>query len=81
MTTDPAPSAEKDARHPYRWVACSIPEFGHVGEQRHLAPKGALTTYCGHSATHPDIWRRDSRKPKCPTCEAVETNVLTPEQG
>ena len=63
---------------PYRWVACSATEFGPVGEQRHLARKGALTTYCAHSATHPDIWRANRRKPKCETCGAAEARLIPP---
>lgn len=74
------PTAENDARHPWRWVACSIIEFGHVGEKRHLAREGALTTFCGHSATHPDIWRRNTLKLKCKTCEAAEACVIPPAE-
>lgn len=74
------PNAEKD-RHPYRWVACSITEFGHVGEKRHLGRKGSLTTYCGHSASVPDIWRRNTTKPKCRECEAVEARIIPPGNG
>lgn len=44
----------------WRWVSCSITEFGHIGERRHLARKGA---------TYPDIWQRNARKPKCSTCK------------
>lgn len=77
---DPASQATaNDAlypRHPYRWVACSVAEFGHVGEQRHLARKGALTTYCGHSASYPDIWRGNTRKPKCTPCAEVEGRII-----
>ena len=68
-------SAEAE-RHPYRWVACSITEFGHVGAQRHLARTGQLTTYCGHTASLPGIWRANTRKPKCPTCADAEDRLL-----
>lgn len=68
-------TVEQDTRNAWRWVACSITEFGHVGEERHLARKGALTTFCGHSATYANIWRRNTRKPKCRTCAAAEGAV------
>jgi hypothetical protein len=54
------------------WASCSIREFGPVGEQRHLVIKGQLTTVCGHTASHPEIWRRDTRKPKCKVCTKKE---------
>jgi hypothetical protein len=53
----------------YEWVACSITEFGHVGRERHLAKPGSLTTKCGHSASLPGIWRKNTTKPKCKTCD------------
>ncbi|KQP63031.1 hypothetical protein [Nocardioides sp. Leaf285] len=54
---------------PDRWVSCSAREFGdHVGSTRHIARPGALTTVCGCTATYPEIWRADSRKPYCPSC-------------
>lgn len=53
---------------PDRWVACSATEFGHVGETRHIARPGALTTVCGCTATTPDIWRGNTRKPRCAQC-------------
>ena len=82
--TDPAtcPAPTTSSRpadpYPYRWVACSMIEFGPVGQHRHLARKGALTTYCGHDATHPDIWRANTRKPKCPRCDAAASRLLPP---
>lgn len=74
---DPAPQTQRDTgRHPWRWAACSITEFGPVGEQRHLVRKGDLTTFCGHSATHPEIWRANTRKPKCRTCDEASPRLL-----
>lgn len=65
----------------WRWAACSITEFGPVGEQRHLVLEGSLDTYCNHSATYPEIWRRNSKKPKCKTCEKVEARLMPQEKS
>lgn len=51
-----------------RWAACSATEFGHLGERRHIVARGALTTVCGATATHSQIWRANSTKPVCPNC-------------
>lgn len=53
-----------------QWRSCSSREFGPSGDRRHLVQSGGLTTLCGYSATHPDIWRLDrmERKPKCEQC-------------
>ena len=58
---------------PYRWVACSIREFDSSGLRRHLATPGALTTVCGYSASHPEVWRANTTKPKCPECAKRES--------
>lgn len=60
-----------------RWVACAAREFGPVGETRHLAAPGALTTVCGASASHSDIWRGNTRKPKCRECESHENSTAS----
>lgn len=62
---------------PYRWVACSAREFGPIGHTRHLARSGSLDTACGASATHPEIWRSNTTKPKCADCG--EEGALMPE--
>lgn len=51
-----------------QWVACSTSEFGHVGHDRHIARPGARVTVCGNSASHPEIWRRNTTKPRCVSC-------------
>lgn len=51
-----------------RWAACSAREFGPVGETRHVVTPGHLTSLCGATATHPDIWRANGTKPRCPEC-------------
>lgn len=60
----PDPAAHEDDH----WAACSEREFGPIGAQRHLVRKGAMTTVCGATATHPDIWRGNSTKPCCSEC-------------
>jgi hypothetical protein len=74
MTKINAPVVLGDAA----WVACSSREFGPVGDQRHLARTRmqgkkqvgfSLTTLCGASASVEGIWRRNTSKPKCRTCE------------
>jgi hypothetical protein len=64
------------AERAWRWAACSIREFGHVGEKRHLVAEGSLDTWCGHSATYPEIWRRNGTKPKCETCAKQEDRLM-----
>lgn len=59
-----------------RWASCSIREFGPSGDRAHLVPAGALNSLCGFSATHPEIWRRDSRKPRCAACVEIENPVV-----
>ena len=60
------------------WVACSIKEFGPVGSHRHLTKvvkypyRYPLTTMCGHSASVPGIWRKNTTKPKCRQCTEIE---------
>lgn len=51
------------------WVSCARRFSDSVGTYRHLIKPGDLTTKCGATATHADIWRRDGQKPKCPRCE------------
>lgn len=61
-------------------MACSIKEFGGIGRQRHLVVqvnypyRYMLTTLCGHSASVPGIWRKNTTKPKCPQCAEIETS-------
>ena len=61
-----------------RWAACSAQEFGPVGEHRHIVRRGGLTTVCGASASHPDVWRGNTRKPRCRDC--VQRYGTTNEQ-
>lgn len=51
-----------------RWVSCSLEMGTQVAKERHLVVPGHLTTLCGHSASHADIWRGNSAKPECETC-------------
>jgi hypothetical protein len=66
-------------KYEWRWAACSIVEFGPVGEKRHLVAKGSLDTWCGHSATTPEIWRANTSKPKCESCVKQEARLLPPK--
>jgi hypothetical protein len=55
----------------YRWVACGRDTSWAASTQRHLIIPGHITTVCGHTASVPDVWRGNSTKPPCPTCERV----------
>jgi len=50
------------------WASCSKREFGPVGDDRHIVRYDALTTVCGTTASHPSIWRGDTKKPRCKQC-------------
>jgi hypothetical protein len=76
-----SPHAAEIDPSPYHWVACSEAVFGPVGRKRHLAKARSLTTVCGNTASVPSIWRKNTRKPKCATCEAAEGSVTPPEEG
>lgn len=71
------PKSPRPAPPEPRWVSCSAREYGHVGNTRHLVAPGALTTVCGASASHPDIWRADRRKPQCTECARHEKKKAT----
>ena len=60
------------APRPARWAACSAREFGPVGESAHLVRPGSLDTACGASASHPEIWRTNTTKPRCAECAKKE---------
>jgi hypothetical protein len=64
------------ADHAYRWASVSAREFPGSGYQRHLVPRGGITSACSTTATDPTIWRANTRKPKCPTCERRESALL-----
>jgi len=51
-----------------RWVACSMQEFGDVGSVRHIVRGLGVTTACGCTASHADIWRGNTTKPRCASC-------------
>lgn len=51
-----------------RWVSCSREMSESAARYRHLIEPGALTTVCGHTASHPEVWRGNSTKPLCPAC-------------
>ncbi len=55
----------------FRWMACSAKEYGAVGVKRHLVYSDGLSTACGASASHSEIWRGNSTKKPCPTCVQI----------
>lgn len=57
------------------WVSCSKEVNETVAEYRHLINYGLPTTLCGSTASHTDVWRRNSVKPVCPTCEKEEADL------
>lgn len=63
-----------------RWVACSKDASWSASRERHLITPGALTTLCGNSATHPEVWRGNTTKPPCRACEkaALRNREATP---
>ena len=48
------------------WAKCSKKLW--ANDYRHLIFRGGLDTFCSASATHADIWRRDTKREKCPAC-------------
>lgn len=70
MTVTPVTPSRYDTPPGHRWVSCSKAEFGPVGYVAHVIPVGGITTVCGATATFPEIWRGDSRKPECHVCVA-----------
>lgn len=52
----------------YRWVSCSEEMSWSASQSRHLIVKGGLTTVCGNTASHTDVWRTNSTKLNCEAC-------------
>lgn len=55
-----------------RWVACSRDASYSASLQRHLLPEGSLTTLCGCTASMPEVWRGNTKKPMCAGCLMVQ---------
>ena len=51
-----------------RWASCSKDMSWSAAQYRHVVPRGNLTTLCGATASHADIWRGNTTKPECPAC-------------
>lgn len=51
-----------------KWVACSKEVNETVAPNRHLIYKGSMTTLCGCTASHPEVWRGNTTKPECMQC-------------
>jgi hypothetical protein len=55
------------------WVSCAKSVSKTASESRHLIVPGSLTTLCGNTASHVDVWRRNRNKPACTYCaQALE---------
>lgn len=52
-----------------RWVSCSREADPFTARHRHLVTPGGITTACGATASMPDVWRGNTTKPPCPSCE------------
>lgn len=70
----------------YRWVSCARSVNWTVAEYRHLIKvtppaQRLVTTVCGASASTPDLWRGNRRKPPCPDClrKAREEGLIPKE--
>jgi hypothetical protein len=46
-----------------------------TAQHRHLIVPGQVTTLCGHTASHPEVWRGNSVKPPCPICMNLAPDV------
>lgn len=59
-----------------KWVSCSREADWSTSQHRHLIidqkEEGTsfigLTTLCGATASHPEVWRRNKTKTDCPVC-------------
>lgn len=54
-----------------KWVSCSKESDEHTARHRHLL-RNVLDTLCNASASYPEVWRGNTRKPKCPICVKIE---------
>jgi len=59
-----------------RWVSCSKEMSWSASQYRHLNTKGSLHTVCGNTASHPEVWRGNSKKPTCPKCSQMAIGRL-----
>lgn len=60
----------------YRWVSCSAEMSWSASRYRHLIEKGGLTTVCGNTASHPDVWRTNSSKLNCEECVKLGADIV-----
>lgn len=67
----------------YKWATCSFEMQPVTNMHHHIVRKGGLNTLCGHSATHPEIWRANKRKPECQECltAARRAGILVPRRS
>lgn len=54
-----------------RWVTCSREASFSVSQTRHLILRNGdgLTTLCGATASHQEVWRNNATKPTCEGCK------------
>ena len=52
-----------------QWVACPKNASLTASRNRHLIVPGQLTTLCGCTASHADVWKRNRNKSDCTYCE------------
>ena len=50
------------------WVSCGKAVSETASQARHLIVPGSLTTLCGNTASHVDVWRKNRNKPECTYC-------------
>lgn len=67
-TSETQPPTDTPAPDGYRWATCSQALSPVTSRNRHLVRRGSKDTACGHSATHVDIWRKNTSKPPCAPC-------------
>jgi hypothetical protein len=60
----------------YRWVSCSKDLSWSASERRHLINRGGLTTVCGNTASHPEVWRTNSTKLNCERCMELGKDIV-----
>lgn len=56
----------------YRWMSCSKDADWATSQYRHLIIPGRLTTVCGCTASHADVWRTSTTKMNCLECSKSE---------
>jgi hypothetical protein len=61
-----------------RWVSCARDTDWATSQSRHLVRRGQDTSLCGATGSDPTVWRGNTTKPVCKTCQA-RFDALPPE--